>query len=302
MAEASERWQVGEATVTAVVESEIGGIPPNIFFPEATPAEVEAEDWLAAELVAGGTIALRVQAFVIELAGRTILVDPCVGNGKQRAMPFWHEQDYPWLERFEAAGFTADQIDLVVHTHLHADHVGWDTQLEEGAWVPRFTNARHLYIEAELEHWRAAERRQAEDVYADSVAPIFDAGLADVVAVDADLGDGLRIVPTPGHTPGHVSLELVSAGETAFVTGDFTHHQIQTARPEWAEIADSDVELARRTRRDVFAHCADREALVFGTHWPVSPVGRVEPHDSAWRFRAEPGEEVGEATRPAVES
>ena len=170
---------------------------------------------------------LRVQALVVDQPGRRVLVDPCVGNDKQRALPFWHEQSFPFLERFAAAGFDPGSIDVVVHTHLHADHVGWDTQLVDGAWTPTFTGARHLYIAAEVEFLRA-NPMPGEDVYADSVGPIVDAGLADFVDAETDLGDGLRLEATPGHTPGHVSLWIESCGETTVVTGDFVHHPTQS--------------------------------------------------------------------------
>src|SRR5262245_6449935 len=156
---------------------------------------------------------MRVQALVVEAGGRTVLVDPCVGDGKTRQFFFWNDQQWGWLDRFLEAGFTTDQVDTVVHTHLHADHIGWDTHPVDGAWVPTFTGARHLYTQGEVDHFRAEEQRTAEDSWGDSVQPIFDAGLADLVADDADLGDGLRLAPTPGHTPGHTSLWIESEGE-----------------------------------------------------------------------------------------
>ena len=141
---------------------------------------------------------MSVQAFVVELGGRVVVVDPCVGNGKQRALPFWNEQSWPFLERFAAAGFAPARVDAVVHTHLHADHVGWDTRLEGGAWVPTFARARHLYTARELEWAKRTESPGNAVVWDDSIAPILAAGLADVVDEDADLGGGLRLEPTPG--------------------------------------------------------------------------------------------------------
>src|SRR5215218_4280988 len=123
-------WKVGAATVTSVVEDQTDHIPPEFFFPDATAPAVAAHDWVVPDYAdADGNISLRVQALVVELAGVTTLVDPCVGNGKIRSLPFWNEQSYPFMERFAAAGFDPAGIDQVVHTHLHADHVGWDTQL-----------------------------------------------------------------------------------------------------------------------------------------------------------------------------
>lgn len=291
MAEATTRWRVGAVAVTAVVEHQTDRIPPEFFFPEGSAPEVAHEDWLfPAYAAADGTIALRVQAFLVEVAGRVVLVDPCVGNRKQRAMPFWHQQQFPWLERFRAAGFDPDTVDTVVHTHLHADHVGWDTHLVDGAWRPTFPSARHLYVGAELEHWRHEDQRRDEDVYADSVEPIFAAGLADIVDADTDLGDGLRLVSTPGHTPGHASLEIAPAGDgAAVVSGDLLHHPVQLAHPEWREVADVDPDVARTTRTEFLARHANTGALVLGTHFPTAPAGFIHSRDDRWRFRPEPG-------------
>jgi glyoxylase-like metal-dependent hydrolase (beta-lactamase superfamily II) len=281
----THRWKVGDCTITTVVEDQSERIPPEAFFPEATAADVAKHAWLVPDFAdAKGRIAMAVQAFVIEIAGRTILVDPCVGNGKKLPFAFWNERDWPFLERFTEAGFHPAKIDTVVHTHLHADHVGWDTQLQDGGWAPTFPRARHLYTEAALAWCRAGEGVAVAGVYDQSVAPVIDAGLADIVGEDADLGDGLRLEPTPGHTPGHVSLWIESNGETALISGDFVHHPVQCAEPQWREIGDEDVEVARQTRRSMLSRAAECGALFLGTHFPTAPAGRVEARGSVWRF------------------
>ena len=289
MSEETQRWTVGDTTVTAIVEAETVGIPVQFFYPEATADDVRRVDWLGdvpGTATPDGAISFRVQAFVVERAGRTVLVDPCVGNGKRRGLPFWNDLSLPWLERFTAAGFAAEQIDLVVHTHLHEDHIGWDTHLVDGEWVPTFKNARHVYVAEELEYAALDIRRERDDPYADSIEPILHAGLADVVAADADLGHGLRLLPTPGHTPGHTSL-IVDSGDDGFVvSGDLLHHPFQLNDPSIAEAADWDNGMAARTRSDFFDHCARTGCLVGGTHFPVAPLGRIETHGGAWRFRA----------------
>ncbi|HZJ25911.1 MAG TPA: MBL fold metallo-hydrolase [Acidimicrobiia bacterium] len=280
----TRRFQVGETTITSVVEEQTDHIPPELFFPDATGANVLRHDWLRPGFADDqGAVSLRIQAFVIEHESRVVLVDPCVGNGKQRSMFFWNDGSWPFLERFAEAGFEAEGIDTVIHTHLHADHVGWDTRLVDGQWVPTFTSARHLYTERELEFSRAL-RTPEEDVYGDSVEPIVAAGLADVVAEDADLGDGLRLEPTPGHTPGHVSLWVESAGEVALISGDFVHHPVQCAEPEWREVADADVEAARATRRRMLHRAAETGALFLGTHFGPPPAGHVLVDGDVWRF------------------
>ena len=290
MTTATQRWTVGDATITSVVEDEIAHIPPELFFPAGTAAAVAAHPWVLDDYAdPDGNITLRVQALVVESGSRTVLVDPCVGNFKDLLLPFWADQEWPFMERFADAGFTPAAIDTVVHTHVHADHIGWDTHLVDGAWVPTFTGARHLYTAAELEFARATEDDpHMRYAYRDSIRPILDAGLADEVDDDADLGDGLRLESSPGHTPGHVSLWVESAGERALVTGDFMHHPVQFAEPDWAEVGDADEAVARATRHRMVRVAAESGALVIGTHFPRRPAGRVVPDGERWRFVPEP--------------
>ncbi len=286
----AEQWKVGDVVVTSVVEAQSDHIPPQFFFPEATAEAVARHPWLVPDFADDdGNIGLRIQALVLEVAGRRLLVDPCVGNGKQLDMPFWNDQQWPFMEHFAEAGFDVEGIDTVVHTHLHADHVGWDTRKEGDAWVPTFTNARHLYTEASLDALRDPGGYDNTNVLTESVQPILDAGLADVVAEDADLGDGLRLEPTPGHTPGHVSIWIESQGEVALISGDFVHHPVQCAEPGWAEIGDADIDEARVTRRRMLETAAATGALFIGTHFPTRPVGRVVVDGDVWRFEPEVG-------------
>lgn len=285
MTERTLRWQVGRTKITSVVEAQTDGIPPAFFFPEATEEGIRRHGWLVPQYADGeGRISMRVQAFVVEAGDRVVVVDPCIGNGKAREMPFWNDQHWPFLERFTEAGFDPKGVDQVVHTHLHVDHVGWDTHMEDGRWVPTFTQTRHLYVQRELDWFRQDTEGDAPRINEDSVAPIFDAGLADIVASDADLGDGLRLEPTVGHTPGHTSLWIESDGEVALVTGDVIHHPVQCAEPALGFVADHTPEAARTTRSDLLRRAVERGALVLGTHFPTNPGGRVVPDGDVWRF------------------
>jgi glyoxylase-like metal-dependent hydrolase (beta-lactamase superfamily II) len=288
MTERTLRWQVGRTRITSVVEAQTDGIPPVFFFPAATEDGIRRHDWLVPRFAdAEGRLSMRVQAFVVEpgdAGDRVVVVDPCIGNGKPRELPFWNDQHWPFIERFTEAGFEPADVDQVVHTHLHVDHVGWDTHLEDGRWVPTFTRARHLYVPAELDWFRQDTEGDAPRINEDSVAPIFDAGLADIVAPDADLGDGLHLEPTVGHTPGHTSLWVESEGEVAVITGDAIHHPVQCAEPTLGFVADHTPEAARTTRADLLGRAADRGALVLGTHFATAPGGRVVPDGDVWRF------------------
>jgi glyoxylase-like metal-dependent hydrolase (beta-lactamase superfamily II) len=278
-------WEIGDVRVTVVLENQTDHIPPELFFPDATAEAVAAHEWLIPEFAdEQGRIAMSIQAFVIETPTRTVMVDPCVGNGKTLEMPFWNDQRWPFWDRFSAAGFSADDVDLVVHTHLHADHVGWDTQFVDDAWVPTFTRARHLYTDAALTWVHDPGGYDNANVLAQSIQPILDAGLGDIVDEDADLGEGLRLAPSNGHTPGHVSLWIESDDQAALLTGDSFHHPVQCALPSWAEVGDTDPDEARATRRRMLDEAATSGALVFATHFPTRPVGRIVPFDDAWRF------------------
>jgi glyoxylase-like metal-dependent hydrolase (beta-lactamase superfamily II) len=284
----TQRWTVGDATITSIVEEETLHVPPEFFFPAASAAEVAHHSWLVPDYAdEQGNIGLRVQASVVEVGTRRVLVDPCVGNQKPLPIPFWNMMQWPFFDRFLEHGFTPDGIDTVVHTHLHADHVGWDTHLENGEWVPTFTNARHLFTDRELTWCRKGDNPGTAGVWDTSVGVIVDAGLSDIVDEDADLGNGMRLEPSTGHTPGHVSMWIESAGETALISGDFLHHPVQCAIPDWAEVGDYDVEEARATRHRMLDAAATTGALMFGTHFPTRPAGRVVRAGTAYRFTPE---------------
>lgn len=290
--EATQAWQVGAVRITAVVEAQTDGIPVEFFLPKADAAQVQAVEWLAPDFAgADGTIGMRVQALVVEAGGRTVVVDPCVGNDKVRDQPFWSMQQWPLLERFQAAGFAPDDVDAVVHTHLHVDHVGWGTTLVDGAWVPTFPNAEYLYTQAELD-WLVAgpfADDEARAIHADSIQPIFDAGLARVVEPDADLGGGLRLRPAGGHTPGHTVVWVDGGdGHRALLAGDAIHHQLQCAHPDLAFVSDADAEAAHRTRLALLDEVASTDAVLLPAHFPTRPAGRLTPvaegGGGGWRF------------------
>lgn len=288
MTEATQSWKVGEARVTSIVEAQTDGIPPEFFFPAADAATIQRHGWVAPLFGDGkGNVGLRVQAFVLEIDGRLVVVDPCVGNGKARTSPFWNEQQWPFMERLRGAGFDPAEVDLVVYTHLHTDHVGWGTHKVGDRWVPTFPKARHLIVGTELEYLRSQDEYDSRAIDEDSIAPIFDAGLADLVEIDAELGRGLRLEPTVGHTPGHASLWIESNGETALVTGDFIHHPVQCAEPSLAFVSDADSVQAERTRRSMLQLLGEHGHLTLGTHFPTAPAGYVVATDEAWTFTPE---------------
>ena len=191
-----------------------------------------------------------------------------------------------FLADFAEAGFATEDVDTVLCTHMHVDHVGWNTRLVDGRWAPTFDNARYLYAEKEWAHWREQSQEEYGPVIEDSVQPIFDAGLADLVAEDAAVNDEVRLEPTPGHTPGHVSVHIASRGEEAVITGDMIHHPCQIVHPDWSTTADTDQEAAAKTRQAFINRYADRPVLIIGTHFAGPTAGHLRKDGNTWRLDA----------------
>lgn len=280
------KWRVGEVTITKLVELEAAG-GSRFILPQATREAVREITWLHPHFAdEEGRLKMSVHALLVETPSRRIVIDTCIGNDKQnRAVPWWNGMQGRFLDDLATAGFPRESIDTVLCTHLHVDHVGWNTMLVAGRWVPTFPHARYLMGRVEFEHWQS-QRENASHVavFADSVQPVFDAGLVDLVTTDHRVCDELSLVPTLGHTPGHVSVRISSRGETALITGDFIHHPCQMARLDWSSAADYDPGQAARTRRQMFADLADTPTLVIGTHFAGATAGHVVRDGDAFRL------------------
>ncbi|MET0325025.1 MAG: MBL fold metallo-hydrolase [Ilumatobacteraceae bacterium] len=272
-------WSIGDITITSVVEVD-GPAPGRFLFDEASPEVVlSRHGWARGTFVDdAGMLLTRVQALVIEAGGRTIVVDTCIGNDKARDVPAWNQLQLPFLDRFRDAGFDPLTVDAVVCTHLHVDHVGWNTMLVDGEWQPTFPESRYLFAGPEYRHWSAEPFRHRPE-HVDSIQPVVDAGLVDLVDVDAEIAPGVTLVSTPGHTPGHCSVRLSSNGATALITGDFMHHAVQVAAPEWCSHFDTDPQQGERTRREFIEDVADTDLLVIGTHFGGPGSGRIVSTD-----------------------
>jgi len=279
-------WRVGDVTITKVVELEATG-GTKFLLPQATRESILPLAWLRPHFADdAGRLRMSIHAFVVETSDRRIVVDTCLGNDKQdRRIPHWNNLQGPFLRDLAEAGYPRESIDTVLCTHLHVDHVGWNTMRVDGRWVPTFPLARYLMGRTEFAHWTGDHGRDdMRPVLADSVLPVHDAGLVDLVETDHALCPEVSLVPTFGHTPGHVSVRIASRGEEALITGDFLHHPCQIAHPDWSSTADWDAEQAHRTRLRMYQELADRPVLVLGTHFAGATAGRIVRDGEGFRL------------------
>lgn len=285
MAETTKQWKIGDVTITKVVER-TQSQDLTWLLPAASAEAVRAVDWLAPQFAdEQGMGKLSIHALIVESQGQRIVVDTCIGNDKNLpGMDYWSGLKSTFLADLSRAGAPVDGVDTVLCTHLHVDHVGWNTRLENDRWVPTFPNARYLWSQVEHDHWNQAEEPLFQSVMNESVRPVFDAGLVDLVESDHAVTDEVRLEPTPGHTPGHVSVHIASRGEEAIITGDFVHHPVQCAHPEWSSSFDHDAAQGIETRRKFFTEYADRPVLIIGTHFAGVTAGKIVPDGDVWRL------------------
>jgi len=270
------QWQIGKVKITRILESE--GAFGLFVVPDATPENLEGMDWLKPHFVNEKWVPMvSIHALIIDTPSKTIVVDTCLGNDKKRSVPGWSDLHTSFLEDMTDAGYPPNQIDAVLCTHLHTDHVGWNTTLESGKWVPTFKNAEYLFGKDE---WKYTEQQSSIDphyneFFIDSIQPIKEAGLIRLVETDEIICEEITLEPTLGHTPGHVSICIESEGMKAAITGDFLHHPSQMEKLDWESIADWDANLAKETRRKKLKEYSEEDILVFGTHFASPSAGKV---------------------------
>ena len=280
-------WKIGEVRVRCVPEIVLD--LPSVellvgFDMDALGAE---RAWIVPDhIAADGMLKVAIQTFVIESDGKLIVVDTCFGN--DRNLPYEHMDPLQtaFLDDLAGAGAPRKAVDYVMCTHLHFDHVGWNTQLVDGQWVPTFPNARYLFGQAEYDHWQEHEDPYNIDL-TDNVEPVIAAGLHDFVAMDHRITSDVSLRPTPGHTPGHASVQIESGGQRALITGDMIHNPVQVAHPDLAAVPDWDQDAARATRRAVLQDIADADVLLLGTHFAAPTGGFVRSEaDGSMRFES----------------
>ena len=282
-------FNVGNLRLHRVVEQEQPFFDPLKFFPDLKPEVLEENrSWLEESALdpRTGFLNLCIQSYVVRTPHHTILIDSCVGNDKQRpARPFWHMMSGDsYMRSLAAHGLTVDDIDFVMCTHLHTDHVGWNTRLENGRWVPTFPKARYLFADLEFDFWKAKNEQEPVPWIVDSVLPIVAAGRAQLVSSAYALDDNVRLEPTPGHTIDHYSVHLTDGHRKAVVTGDMIHSPLQCRYPELSAFVDYDGKQSAETRRAFLGRHCDTDTLICTAHFPSPSIGHITRWDDTFRF------------------
>lgn len=310
MTQATNTYRLGDATITRIDELRLAAFKFDALYPDG---ELQALERHRERLEAGsfdaatGTFIQSIHSWLVRTPHHTILIDAATGNDKNRPeIPPLHRLNQPFLARLAAAGVTPEQVDYVLLTHVHADHVGWNTRLVYGRWIPTFPNATYVFSGIEQAYGESlatgteptgaarpdpvlgpALRKPADRVYDDSVRPVIDAGLARLIPVDGDeVLDGISFIPTPGHSIDHASIRLVSGGEQALFAGDVMHHPLQVYEPSLNSCFCEFPEAALRSRAFVLEDAAERGATIFTTHFAQSSAGRISRTGERfiWKF------------------
>jgi glyoxylase-like metal-dependent hydrolase (beta-lactamase superfamily II) len=297
------QYQFGGISVAKVHELD-SGLPLGMVFPEIRGEDLKRlRGWYeGVELTdepATSEIRLSCHSYLVRTNGTNILIDTCNGNDKERVIPFAHRLDSPYLRNLTEAGVQPEDIDVVLCTHLHCDHVGWNTRLDNGTWVPTFPNARYLFTRLDYEFF---SRHQDDAVhgpaYTDSILPVVERGLAHLIETDAlvtrQLGDGVWLEGAPGHSPGSCLVHAQAGGELVVFSGDCFHHPIQLVRPDVHFFADHDPVEAAQTRKRLFETHSDASTVLFPAHFRGTSGGRIRRDGDAFRFEFLPPVDAGE--------
>ena len=282
---------LGDITINRVIEMEAPLFDPLTFFPSLGKERLdENRSWLEPRFVdkATGKMVLCIQSYVVQTKHHNILIDTCVGNDKPRShRPFWDKMKSDTYERgLKAHGLTFADIDFVMCTHLHVDHCGWNTKLENGRWVPTFPKARYLFADKELAFWTERQKKDPDGCpwVTDSVLPIVEAKRCDIVTSSHVVDDHMHFIPTPGHTIDHFSVRVGKKGADCVITGDMIHSPIQARYPEVGMMSDWNSEVAGQSRHKLFGDLCDTSTLVCTAHFPSPSTGRMTRWGDGFKF------------------
>jgi glyoxylase-like metal-dependent hydrolase (beta-lactamase superfamily II) len=285
----SLKLAIGDLTIHRIIEQETTFLPALDLLPGLTP-ELLANNrpWMreADALDGDDVLILCFQSYIVRTPHHTILVDSCIGNDKNFPnRPTWNKKtDLNWMKALKAAGLGVEDIDFVMCSHLHGDHVGWNTRLENGRWVPTFPKARYLFSKKEYTYWSEIHKKTPLDQISESVLPIIEANRAELVTSDHALNDHIRLAPTPGHTPDHFAVCAGKGSDAAVFTGDLIHSPIQARYPELVMRVDTDRDEAVRTRRNFLERYCDTDTLCCTAHFPSPSAGHIKRWGDGFRL------------------
>ncbi len=290
MTATTKTYKIGDATITRVMETVIAALTPELLYPGWDSSGIEKP---VLKLLLGGPeerrdhVVLNVNVWVVRFDGQVTLVDSGIGNDKERPFgKFFHRLCTPFLQKLEEAGVRPGDVDHVLLTHLHADHVGWNTSKVDNRWAPTFPKANYVFPQAERDFFATPASEGRRILFEDSVLPVIEAGQA--VAIGEQGGaylDGIEFLPTPGHSPGHMSISIKSRGEEAIFTGDIAHNPLQVYLPQWNSVFCADHDRARASRRWMLDYAARREATLFTPHFPQTSAGVVTRCGEGYEWR-----------------
>jgi glyoxylase-like metal-dependent hydrolase (beta-lactamase superfamily II) len=282
-------WRIGNVEIARIVEVNAWEDDITMLLPEATPEYVQQFKWLVPHFATpAGKMIISFQCFVLRSQGRTVMIDTCIGAEREREFDVFTNMQTTFLEDMAAAGFPHESVTDVLCTHLHFDHVGWNTRKVDGRWVPTFPQARYLLGRREWQHWqhlRDTNGYHHMEHLKDAIDPVFEAGLVTLIDPDFRVTDELTLIPTPGHTPGHVSVLIESAGQSAVITGDLMHNPIQIAVPATEARFDMDKARGARTRVEFVERFNNSGTLVIGSHFSDPTAGHIVPDGDTWKLK-----------------
>jgi len=291
------RINIGNLQISRVPEINPLSVPAAAFFPDITAGIIKsASEWLPLNFFdpANGLIYLSFHSYVLRTPSHNILIDTCNGNCKSRDLPRVNMLQTSYLQELKAAGFNPEDIGIVICTHLHPDHVGWNTQRINGNWMPTFPKARYLMGRVEYAHWQKLNAANPSNpvlrgAFADSILPIIESDQAELVESDHVIENSaahkIWLESSAGHSPGHVSINVKSGLDRAIFSGDVIHHAIQLAYPDLWTAADFDAVQATRSRRALLENIADTSTILLTAHFPSPTAGYVVRHGDAFRFK-----------------
>lgn len=301
-----EQLALGHFEITKIVESVGPAFELNFLLPDANPEQVgQHESWLLPNYVdkASGILIASFHSYLVKTPHHNILIDACVGNDKERpGFPEMHKLKSDYVAQLASTGLNPSDIDFVMCTHMHPDHVGWNTQLENGQWIPTFPKARYLFGQTEFDAWKQYHEEIAGTEndpipapvstvlgysFNDSVLPVIEAQQAVMIDDGHEIESGMMVRTAPGHSPGNFVVDVESNGRHALFSGDVMHHPLQIVFPEWSSGFCADPSLAAQTRLQVLEQISDTNTILMPAHFPSPTWGTVHSTNRGFEFTTE---------------